>query len=153
MVTFLGSKYHYFRFSSLKHDSSYKIYGTKKQKKILVSKTFYKILSSLAYNWGTFSDSLGSRDKERDFLTKASSLDKTFLRILDPEMPSFVDSGQNVIPDRVSVSMWRKQVKGLYIDAYKLIYEISNGDLSEIYLRFTCDLLDICLRFTLDSKA
>ena len=44
-------------------------------------------------NWGTFfSDSPGTRNKERNFLVKPSSLGKTFFGILDPEIPRFVDS-------------------------------------------------------------
>ena len=64
-------------------------YGSKKQIKILVSKALYKILSSLAYLAidELFSDSLGTRDKERDFLMKSSSLGKIFLGILDSEIP------------------------------------------------------------------
>ena len=65
-------------------------YGSKKQIKILVSKALYKILSSLAYLIAIeklFSDSLGTRDKERDFLMKSSSLGKIFLGILDSEIP------------------------------------------------------------------
>jgi len=72
-------------------------YGSKKQIKILVGKALYMILSSLAYirklrNF--FADSSGTRNKECDFWVKPSSLGKTFLWILDPEIPRFVDFAQ-----------------------------------------------------------
>ena len=66
-----------------------------KEKRIFVGKALHKILSSLAYIIAIeelFSDSSGTRGKERDFCAKPSSLDKTFLRILDPKIPCFVDS-------------------------------------------------------------
>ena len=64
-------------------------YGSKEPIKILVSKALYKILSSLAYIIAIeelFSESSGNRNKERDFW-------QTFLGILDPMIPHFVDSG------------------------------------------------------------
>ena len=70
-------------------------YVSKKQIKILVSKVLYRILSLLAYIIAIeelFSESLGTCDKMRDFCVKPSSPCKTFLGILDPNIPRFVDS-------------------------------------------------------------
>ena len=71
-------------------------YGSRKQIKILVKKALYKILSSLAYMIAIeelFLHSSRTRNKERDFWAKPSSLGKSFLMILDPKIPSFVDPG------------------------------------------------------------
>ena len=67
----------------------------KKQMKILVNKALYKTLSSLAeiiLIKELFSDSLGTRNKERDFWAKPSSLGKTPIGVLDPKIPHFLDS-------------------------------------------------------------
>ena len=47
-----------------------------------------------------FSDSSGTTDKESHLWAKPSSLGKTFLGILDPKIPRFVDSARNLKLER-----------------------------------------------------